>query len=70
VDDDVAGTTCRTLQIMLATSCGAMKFKKRGSVMWRMTWQALRVRPCHETRETRVCNVKDDVAGSTCRTLL
>jgi len=34
--------------------------------MWRMTWQALSVRL---TRDTRVYNVEDDVAGIICKTL-
>jgi len=32
--------------------------------MWRMTWQALSVRL---TRDTRVYNVEDDVAGIICQ---
>ena len=33
--------------------------------MWRMTWQALSVRP----RQARVYNVEDDVAGDICQAL-
>jgi len=33
-------------QAMLATSCDSIQHKKRGSTMWRMTWQALSVRQC------------------------
>ena len=30
----------RACQIMLATSCGSIQLKRRGSKMWMMTWPA------------------------------
>ena len=40
-----APPTARASQIMLAMSCDSIQLKKRGSTMWRMTWQAVSVRP-------------------------
>jgi hypothetical protein len=42
----VAGVMCQS-QMMFAASCDYIYFRKRGSTMWRMTWQALCVMPDH-----------------------